>query len=175
MFTPEEIALLKKNPETAALGEKLEKEQWIPKSRFDEVNQKAKEATETLAKKLEEEKKVSESKQIEDGKVKELLAQRDTELEKSRKEKEELLAQNKTYEQSQAKIRENALSKIKDLEFKKVAEKLPTVEDVLDFTEKLITKKISTFTDKISPGQSEPIKYKSAREWEQDLRSKGLA
>ena len=77
-ITPEEIAVLKGNPATAALGEKLEKEIFIPKTRLDEVNEKAKVAQSELdklkadeAKRLEDVKKATEAKSIEDGKAKE--------------------------------------------------------------------------------------------------------
>ena len=47
-LTPEEIALLEKNPETAAVAKKLKEEIWIPKGRFDEVLIKQRELAEKL-------------------------------------------------------------------------------------------------------------------------------
>jgi len=79
-ITPEEIAALKANPVTAALGEKLEKEQLIPKARFDEINQKQKE----LADELDKIKKAREAEDLktmqEQNKWKELAEKREKDL-----------------------------------------------------------------------------------------------
>ena len=48
LLAPEEIALLEKNPETAAMAKKLKEEIWIPKGRFDEVLAKQRELSEKL-------------------------------------------------------------------------------------------------------------------------------
>lgn len=53
-LSKEESEALKKNPDLAAVAEKLEKGQFIPKDRFDEVNKKAKEAVDAV-KKFEDE------------------------------------------------------------------------------------------------------------------------
>lgn len=48
LLTPEELILLEKNPDTAAVAKKLKEENWIPKSRYDEVFGKQKELSEKL-------------------------------------------------------------------------------------------------------------------------------
>lgn len=53
-LTKEELEALKNDPKLAAVAEKLEKGQFIPKDRFDEVRLAGKEATDRL-KKLEDE------------------------------------------------------------------------------------------------------------------------
>lgn len=60
-LTKEELELLKGHTDLAAVAEKLEKGQFIPKDRFDEVNKKAKEATDFI-KKFEEDRKAEEEK-----------------------------------------------------------------------------------------------------------------
>lgn len=83
--TDEEIVVLKANPATAALGEKLEQERkanehMIPKSRFDEVNAKQKELVDQLAK-IEADRVAAERKALEEqGKHKELAEQRAKQL-----------------------------------------------------------------------------------------------
>lgn len=49
-LSKEALDALKRDPALAAVAEKLESEQFIPKSRFDEVNLKAKEAADALVK-----------------------------------------------------------------------------------------------------------------------------
>lgn len=179
MLTKEEIELLKANPATASLGAKLETEQFIPKSRFDEVNQRAKEATEALNAKIEAEKKAAETSAMEQGKFKELLQKREEELTSERatratieKEKASLETKAKAYEETQANLRKKALDNIKDAELKKIAEKLPSVEDVVEFSEKVTKQKIQPFTGKT---EATEMTFKNARDWENQLRAKGLA
>lgn len=116
----------------------------------------------------EETKKAAEAKAIEEGRIKEILADREAKLAEAEKKA-------KAYEESQAKVREKALANIKDPELKKFAEALPSVEMVLEFSEKVTQTKITPFTDKTPPAAGEPIKFKSAREWEKTLREQGQA
>jgi flagellin-like hook-associated protein FlgL len=185
MVTDEELALLEKNPETAAVAKKLreDRDKYIPKSRFDEVNDKKKLAEEALAKKLEDEKKATEAKQLEDGKVKELLSTRETELEKIRKEKADLEARTKeleaiktAHEESQKKLRDAALERIKDADLKKIAEKLPAVEDVVAFADK-VAGKVNVHTGKnkaAGAGAGDKPEFKNLAEAETYYREKGL-
>jgi chromosome segregation ATPase len=180
MITKEEIEALKANPATAALGEKLEKEQFIPKSRFDEINQKAKEAQAALDAKIEAEKKATESAALEQGKFKELLAERDKELLTEReklagieKQRAELETKAKAFEESQQKLREKSLSAIKDADLRKIADKLPSVEDVVEFAEKVSSQKIKPYSDK--PGGDLTPQFKNVRDWERHLQDTGKA
>lgn len=184
LYSPEEIAELKSNPKTAALGEKLEKEIFIPKERLDEVLNKTKNLEEELkkfndekAKLAEDAKKAAELKAIEDGKSKELLTQKDAELEKARKEKEELQKVADAYKEQQKKIREGAIARIKDEDLKKIAEKLQDVQDVVDFVEKLEKNKVIPFSGKSKSVNAEDGKpaFKDLREAEAYYREKGLA
>ena len=87
VFTTEEIAVLKKNPETVALGDKLEKEsaKWIPRTVFNETNEEAKKYKDELAR-LQSEREANDKKVLEEqGKFKELAETRAKELESARK------------------------------------------------------------------------------------------
>lgn len=87
VITPEEIAVLKKNPETAALGEKLEKEaeKWIPRSVFNEKNDEAKRVQAEYEKLRAEREAESQKSLAEQGQYKELAEKRARELEDARK------------------------------------------------------------------------------------------
>ena len=87
VLTPEEIAVLKKNPDTAALGDKLEKEssKWIPRTVFNETNEEAKKYRDELAR-IKAEQEASGKKALEEqGKFKELAETRAKELEAAQK------------------------------------------------------------------------------------------
>jgi hypothetical protein len=190
MLTPEEIQKLKSNPDKdlAALGVKLEQEseKYIPKSRFDEVNDKRKQAEEALQKRLDEEKKAAEAKALEDGKVKELLTLREQELEQERKAKAELELKAKQLdeitqrrEEEDKKLRTQALEKIQDKDLRAIAEKLPTTADVLQFVDKMDARKVSVHHDRRrgpdnrDNGEPKVEEFKNLHEYEAYLRSKG--
>lgn len=183
LITPEEIAALKANAATAALGEKLEKEIFVPKERIDDLNSKLRAAEDQLAKfnaeeskKAEELKKAADAKAIEDGKSKELLAQKELELTQAKKEREELEKKATAYEAQQKKIRDGAIEKIKDPDLKKIAEKLPDVQDVVDFVDKLEKTKPGVYTGKSAGagGNGKPV-FKDRQEAESYYREQGLA
>jgi|ERR1051326_4935187 vacuolar-type H+-ATPase subunit I/STV1 len=90
VLSQEEIDLIKKNPDLAAVAKKLEEGSWIPKSRFDEVNTKQKELADQLEK-IGAERIAAEKKAMEEqGKFKELAEQRAKDLaEKEAKLKDE--------------------------------------------------------------------------------------
>ena len=115
----------------------------------------------------DEQKKLAEAKAIEEGKLKELLQQ---------KEAENILLREKSdrFEQSQTKLKEQTLAKITDVDLKKFAEKLPTLEDIVEFADKIDSKKLSSHNGKHTT-TTEPKKYKSAAEWQNDLAASGLA
>ena len=82
VLTPEEIATLKANPATAALGEKLEKEasKWMPRGVFNEVNEEAKKYKAELER-IQSERSAAEKRALEEqGKFKELADKRAAEL-----------------------------------------------------------------------------------------------
>jgi hypothetical protein len=87
LVTSEEIAILKKNPDTAALGEKLEKEasKAIPRSVFNEVNEEAKKLKAELDKITNDRTEADKKAMAEQGKWKELAEQRQKEVEDSKK------------------------------------------------------------------------------------------
>lgn len=70
----------KTNAALAAVAKNLKEEQFIPKTRFDEINLKAKEAADALEKIQAERKAVEEAKLQEQGKSKELLELKEREL-----------------------------------------------------------------------------------------------
>jgi colicin import membrane protein len=92
VLTAEEIALLKGDPKTAEVAKKLEAEVWLPKKRFDEVNQAKKDAE---AAKVEAEKKLTEAQAAQKTREEEEAKKKgDWEaLAKAEKEKSEKMAQ----------------------------------------------------------------------------------
>lgn len=111
LFTPEEIAVLKKNPETAALGEKLEKEsvKWIPRTVFNETNEEAKKYRDELAA-LKAEREANEKAQMEaQGKFKELAETRAKELADAQK----TLEAEKTYAEKYRKMENDKREELK--------------------------------------------------------------
>lgn len=116
----------------------------------------------------EEKKKIEEAKAIEDGRLKELLQQKESEN-LSLKERAE------KYELSQNKLREQALARITDSELKKVAEKLPSVEDVISFAETISKQKLSVHNTKDATVPPMETKFTNIAEWQKYLESIGRA
>lgn len=186
-LSKEELDTLKNNPATAALGEKLEKEQLIPKSRFDDVNERGKKAEEELTKYRQEEEtrkaelaKAEEQKKLEEGKFKDVLAQREAELAKEReritlleKDKLELETLKKQHEESQAKIKAAAIEKLKDPSLKEIAGKL-SVEDAVAFVEKVAPRPGVHSSRGGTPDPNEKPQFKSFQEATTYYKQKGL-
>ena len=93
-------------------------------------------------------KRADENKKVEEGKVKEVLAQRDAELDATKKQLEETSTKAKAFEDQQSKIREQAINKLTDDKLKALAGKLSNVDDVLEFVNIHTESKVATFADK---------------------------
>jgi hypothetical protein len=135
---------------------------------FKKVIAERDKAKERLRKIEEDEKKAAETKAIEEGRIKEVLASTEAKLVEAEKKA-------KAYEESQAKLREKALANIKDVDMRKIAEKLPNVEDVVEFSEKVSNNKIRPFTDKSTHEAPPEKEYKNFQEYEKAMKAAGLA
>lgn len=192
LLTKEEIDKLKANPETAALGEKLEKTTFIPKERFDEVNEAQKKQAEELKKFQEAEEarkaeiqKAADEKRIAEGKTKEILSEREKELTeqkrradeaeaKAKKLEDEKLATEKAKAEQEKADRTKALERIADAEAKKIAGLLPTAADINAFVELQATKTGPDGKPRVLDGKggTKP-QFKNRQEAEEYWKSKG--
>lgn len=102
---------------------------------FKEVIASRDEAKRKLREHDEAEKKAKDEKMIADGKLQELLKEREDELAQERQAKAQLAEKAGAYEAQQKALREQALGKITDPRARAIAEKLPGVADVLEFAE----------------------------------------
>lgn len=141
ILTTEELKKLKESgdKELAAMALKLEQDIYIPKDRFDEVNEERKKVVLELQKILDDRKKVEENKAIEDGKLKEVLLQKEAEI-NTLKPKAEGYDSLKSKIDEEDKVRRDKLFiRITDEKIKKIAQELSTLsleEFVTDLTEK---------------------------------------
>ena len=121
---------------------------WRNEAEVKKIIVERDEAKARLKEIAEKEKKLAEDKAVAEGKVKEILAQKEAELAEVKKKAE-------LYEAEQKAIREQALEGLPD-EFKSFAEKLPSASDVLAFRKTIETKQSAPYSGK--GGTPEPEK-----------------
>lgn len=145
-------------PEGVNKPDASQDEKTVPYARFKEIIEERNRLRDAQQAREADEKKRQEQKLMEEQKYKELLSQRETELDQLRKENEAVQEKAKAYEAEQVKLRESALAKIKDEDMRNIASKLPTTADILAFTEKLETPQ-SPFAAKGKPKEAtNPLK-----------------
>jgi len=142
-----EAAAAKAEADAVAEKEKQQSKTYSEKD-FKDVVQQRQELKAKLAAIEDAQKKADEEKKIGDGKINEVLKQREIELETIKKQLEEADKKAKAFEEQQGKIREQAISQLTDDKLKALASKLPGVDDVLEFVKIHTESKVTTFDDK---------------------------
>lgn len=109
----------------------------------------------------EEKKKAGEQKAIEEGKLKEVLAQKEVELAAAQKKAQ-------AFEEQQTALREGLLAKITDPKLKSIAMEL-SIAKLQEFTESINTDKGSPFSAKGKQSESDKNEFvrKSGETWPQ--------
>jgi len=116
----------------------------------------------------EAERKVSEAKKVEDGKAKELLAEKEKLLEVANSQLENL-------KKNMDALRQELIGKIPDPELKALAEKLPDLADIQKLVEKSQQKSPITFQGKgAADTGGSGIKAKDMIDWQRQMQEKGL-
>ena len=115
----------------------------------------------------EAERKVSEAKKVEDGRAKELLAEKEKLLEVANSQLEIL-------KKNMDALRQELIGKIPDPELKALAEKLPDLADIQKLVEKS-QKSPGTFEGRgASDLKGSGIKAKDMIDWQRQMQEKGL-
>lgn len=114
----------------------------------------------------EKDKKAAEAKAIEEGKIKDVLASRESELAELRKKVEAVEAANQAQ-------RAKALERVPD-EMRKFAVNMSDAAEILEFADKIAEKKLTTHTDKSKATTAEPQKFKSGHEWQRAMLDRGV-
>jgi hypothetical protein len=135
---------------------------------FKKVIAERDKAKEKLRKIEEDEKKAQEQKAIEEGRIKEVLSATEAKLATAEQKA-------KAYEEMQKDLRDKALSNIKDAEMRSAAEDITDLKKLIAFSEKVSKTKIEPYNAKSASTAGEPKQYKTSRDWENDLRDRGLA
>jgi len=154
LFTPEEIAVLEKDPTTAPLAKKLKEGVFIPKERFDEVNNAKKVAEDALRAindaKAAEEAEIAKKK----GDFEKLTAEqakKQKELEDSLKSEKAVADQFRTFVADKKKAIKEALGEAYLPEYDSDSFSLASLEKVAEFQGKAVgtvTKPAKQSTDK---------------------------
>lgn len=106
----------------------------------------------------EKEKKESEQKAIEEGRIKEVLAQKEQALADAQKRLDAITARD-------AEARKRALEKVTDPALKKFAEKFETAEEILDFVETVAKQKPTTHSALAPRGANGGPAFKSPADY----------
>lgn len=138
---------------------------------FKKLTEERDKAKEKLRQRDEADKKAEEEKAKAEGKFKELLEQREKELESAKKLAEELAGKATRADELEKTIREQHLTKIADPELRKMAESLAT-ENLVVFAEK-ITKVVPSSGKAV--GVETGGDAKNFQEWEAAMRKSGKA
>lgn len=112
-------------------------------------------------------KKIEEQKLIEDGKLKELLMQKETQL-------TDLQSKATKYDDDMRKLKEHSLSKIDNEDLRSIASKLESVDDIVKIGELTAKSQFKVENGKL-PLKSAERKFKNFQEMEQYLKSQNLA
>lgn len=112
-------------------------------------------------------KKEEEKKLVEDGKLKELLQQKEITL-------QDLQLKANKYDDEMKRLKESALSKIKNEEVRGIAEKLESVDDINKINE-FISKQVVNIDNGKPAFKTPERKFKNFQEMEKYLKSQGLA
>jgi septal ring factor EnvC (AmiA/AmiB activator) len=118
-----------------------------------------------LREREEEDRKAAEAKAIEEGKLKELLTARDTELAELKKYRESVEADRMAQ-------KARALDKVPEA-YKKFADKMSDAVEINEFLETLNAGKLTTHTSKSPTTAPEKPKYKTHREWQESFDTAG--
>jgi hypothetical protein len=155
----------------AAVQQQAEKSKSYSEEEFKKLIGERDKAKERLRLIDEAAKKATEEKQIQDGKAKELLAEKEARL-------VELEAKAKAYEDQQGKLRESLLGKLTDEADKIAGESIQDLDKLSRYVELRSQNKGEPFAGK---GQGKPGKLdihslgKNYGEIEAELRRRGLA
>jgi hypothetical protein len=123
-------------------------------SQMKEVIAGRDEAKRKLREREESDKKAADAKLIEDGRVAELLKQREAELKQEKQSRQALEIEATAFREQQKALRQQALDKITDVKIKAIAEKLPNTSDIIDLAELHTQNKIGVDGTKGRKGES---------------------
>lgn len=112
-------------------------------------------------------KKIEEQKLIEDGKLKELLMQKETQL-------TDLQSKATKYDDEMKRLKEHSLNKIDNEDLRSIASRLESIDDIVKIGELTAKSQIKVENGKL-PLKSAERKFKNFQEMEQYLKSQNLA
>jgi hypothetical protein len=133
---------------------------------FKKVIEERDKAKEKARKYEEADKKAAEQKAVEEGRIKELLTQREAELDAVKKKAE-------AYEAQQSKLRESLIAKLPDGIDKEVGVTIPDLDKLTKFVESRTHQQAKTYDAKQKSAEGEQITFKTQKEWEDYMVSSG--